>query len=110
MMKKFFEGLAGGISQFVNDVKKPFLPSYQVVFRMYQVIPGREVEQNEQKFDFEKGASAEANAYFQKVVTRTQELNMVPSEVILKKGRRTMTRKTFGPVDDVVNYLNVKAS
>jgi hypothetical protein len=99
MMKKFFEGLV-----------KPFLPKYQVVFRMYHVIPGQEVERNEQKFDFEKGAGEEAQTYFQKVVEKTESMRMVPAEVLLKKRGRVISRRTFGPIDDVTTHLNVKAS
>ena len=77
---------------------------------MYQVIPGRPVEKNEQVFKFDKGEKEEAEAYFQKVVAQTAEMKLVPSEILLLKGRRKVARKTFGPVDDVNSYLNVKAS
>lgn len=96
---------------FYNNLIKPFLPVYEVVFVMYQVIPGKEVQRKEHRFGFEKGAEQEAKAYFNKVLKSTTDFKMVPSEVLLKKGNVVINRQVFGPVDLVhQQFITQKAS
>ncbi|GAA4841394.1 hypothetical protein [Algivirga pacifica] len=85
----------------INFIKKLFSSRYEVVFRMYEVIPGRPVKANEKKFKFEKGADIEAKAFYDKVLASLMENKLSPSEVVLLKGRKAIQSKEFGPVAEL---------
>ncbi|MEH0155486.1 hypothetical protein V6R21_15170 [Limibacter armeniacum] len=86
-MKKFFRRLFGS--------------RYEVVFRMYHVIPGMPVKPTEKRFSFEKGEKEEAEDFFSKVVTSTNEHRVAPSEVVLFKAGKAFRTETFGPVEEI---------
>lgn len=109
-MKKAWKRFA----RFSNDsldsaVKKPlkkfvtsFKPSYSVIFTMYHVIPGSPVQRKATRHDFGKGEFQEAKTFYEKVVNKTHEVKLAPTEVHLVKGKKKVVqRKHFGPVKEV---------
>lgn len=88
----------------LNKVIKPFLPRYEVVCTTYQVIPGLPVSKNESRHPFEKGASKEAREFFGKVISSEFTRNMAPVEVHLKRGRFTVEKRQFGPVQELKQF------
>ncbi|MTI33460.1 hypothetical protein [Xanthovirga aplysinae] len=91
-----------------RNLVKPFLPRYEVVFRLYQIIPGEDVKFKNHRFGFGKGEREQAEAYFSKVVKSTHEFNLNPSEVMLVKGRKKIKSRKFGPVEMLNQKLNLK--
>lgn len=82
----------------------PFLPTYEVVCTTYQIIPGLPVSKNESRHPFEKGASKEAREFYGKVISSEFTRNMAPVEVYLKRGRFTIQKRQFGPVNDIKQF------
>lgn len=113
-MKKIFRvvpAIAGKISQakqqFHKQIVVPFLPSYKVVFVMYGVVPGQPVSKKESVYNFEKGASKEAETFYQKMVETTNMYKVMPSEIYLKKRNRVIRNQHFGPVEEVRSWKHV---
>jgi len=79
----------------------PFLPKYDVVFIMYSVIPGKPVDKIETIYNFEKGESAKANEFYQKMLDSTQSFNILPSEVIMKRKDKIVKNTQFGPINEI---------
>jgi hypothetical protein len=92
------------VKKFFRAIIVPFLPTYEVTFTMYHVIPGMPVKKNDMTHNFSKGASAEAEAFFNKVVAKTMENKVAPTEVKLKRGRKVIKYKQFGPINDIRKY------
>lgn len=97
--------IAGSISQAKQQLHKqvivPFLPTYEVGFVMYGVVPGQPVSKKESVYNFEKGASKEADAFYQKMVASTTMYKVMPSEIYLKKRNKIVRNQHFGPVETV---------
>ncbi len=83
----------------------PFLPSYQVTFAMYHVVPGQAVDRKESKFDFERGAVQEAQIFYNKVVNSTSSHGIVPAELQLKRRKKVIQTHYFGPVREIQGML-----
>lgn len=82
----------------------PFLPTYEVTFTLYQVIPGAPIKKNDSRHNFEKGESKKAIEFYNKVVNTTMENRLAPTEVKLKRGRKVIQTKQFGPINDIKQY------
>lgn len=97
--------VTGTISQAKQQLHKqvvvPFLPTYEVGFIMYGVVPGQPVNKKESVYPFEKGASKEAEAFYQKMVASTNKYKVMPSEIYLKKRNKIVRNQHFGPVETV---------
>lgn len=97
--------IAGAISQTKQQLHKqvvvPFLPTYEVGFIMYGVVPGQPVDKKESVYNFEKGASKEAEAFYHKMVESTTMYKVMPSEIYLKKRNKIVRTQHFGPVAEV---------
>jgi hypothetical protein len=111
-MKKIYRNLISPVNSIQRDVKKlsyslvkPFLPSYEVVFTMYHVIPGQAVNRQESKFDFEKGAMSEAQAFYHQVINSTDSHRIVPAEVQLKRRKKVIKNHYFGPVQEIQKLM-----
>lgn len=87
-----------------KKVITPFLPRYEVVCTTYQIIPGLPVSKNESRHPFGKGASKEAKEFYGKVISSEFTRNMAPVEVHLKRGRFTVEKKQFGPVNELKQF------
>ena len=87
-----------------KKVIKMFKPVYSVTFTMYHVIPGMPVQENVSLHSFERGASNEAEAFYNKVVSMTVENKIAPTEVKLKKGKKVIKSKQFGPIEDIKKF------
>ena len=85
----------------------PFLPSYKVVFSMYQVIPGLPVSKHDSIHKFDKGTGKSAKAFYKNVITSTREQKIIPSEVNLIRRRKVIATEKFGPVEEIKKF-NVK--
>ena len=85
----------------------PFLPSYKVVFSMYQVIPGIPVNKQDSIHNFAKGTGKNAKAFYYDVVKSTREKKIIPSEVNLIRRRKVIASAKFGPIDDIKKF-NIK--
>lgn len=96
--------------QLLNKVVKPFLPTYEVTCINYQIIPGQPVNKNQLKHTFEKGASEEAKAFYQRVVTADITKNMAPVEVHLKRRGRVIEKMHYGPVEELKKYKMVSVN
>jgi hypothetical protein len=92
------------MKKLIKKVVKPFLPTYEVTCTNYQLIPGLPVNKNESKHRFEKGASDEAIAFFDRVVSADITKNMAPVEVHLKRRGRVIKKAQFGPVEEMKKY------
>lgn len=112
-----FQGLLAGIASIPASVqrsltaaqhatatfmRKTFGPRYEVSFVMYQVIPGVPVKPAKKKFSFERGAKQEAEDFYAKVISSTEEHRVMPSEVQLKRNGKVVASKVFGPVGQIV--------
>lgn len=113
-MKKVFNivpAIAGKISQAKQQLHKqivvPFLPSYKVVFVMYGVVPGQPVSKKESVYNFDKGASKEAESFYKKMVETTNMYKVMPSEIYLKKRNKVVKTQNFGPVEEVRSWPHV---
>lgn len=111
-MKKIYRNLISPVQAIQRDVKKlsyglvkPFLPSYEVVFTMYQVVPGQAVNQEVSRFDFERGAVKEAQAFYHKVVHSTDSHRIVPAQVQLKRRKKVIQNHSFGPVQEIQKLM-----
>lgn len=90
---------------------RSFQPHYKVNAITYFVVPGVPVNRNENVVEFGKGEKAEAKAFFDKVVKRTQDLRFGPVEIHLIKGNKSVIeKKTFGPVDSLHDNKQIKAN
>ena len=114
-MKKIYRNLINPVQAIQRDVKKlsyslvkPFLPSYEVVFTMYQVVPGQAVNQEVSRFDFEQGAVKEAQAFYHQVVNSTNSHRIVPAEVQLKRRKKVIQNHSFGPVKEIQNLMKAR--
>jgi hypothetical protein len=92
------------VKKIFKAIIHPFLPSYEVTFTMYHVIPGAPVKRNDMTHNFAKGASTEAETFFNKVVSKTMENKMAPTEVKLKRGKKVIKYKQFGPINEIRKY------
>jgi hypothetical protein len=90
-----------------KKVIKPFLPTYEVTCTNYQLIPGHPVNKNQSNHRFEKGASREALAFYERVVSADITKNMAPVEVQLKKRGRVIQKTHFGPIQELQKYKMV---
>lgn len=90
-----------------TKVLKNFLPKYEVVCTNYQLIPGLPVNRNESRHTFEKGAAAEALAFYDKVISSDFTITMAPVEIQLKKRGRTIQTVQYGPVEKMKMYKMV---
>lgn len=113
-MKKVFNivpAIAGKILQAKKQLHKqivvPFLPSYSVVFVMYGVVPGQPVSKKETEYNFDKGASKEAENFYQKMIETTNMYKVMPSEIYLKKRNKVIRTQHFGPVEEVRTWQQV---
>lgn len=79
----------------------PFLPSYKVIFSLYQVIPGFPVNRSESVHVFEKGHGAKAKKFYNDVVQTTKEKKIVPSEAVLIRRKKVVAIQRFGPVGEI---------
>jgi hypothetical protein len=98
-----------------TKVIKPFLPKYEVICTNYQLIPGYPVNKNQMRHTFEKGASAEALAFYgkviaSKVIASDITKTMAPVEVHLKKRGRVIQRVQIGPVEELKKYKTVSVN
>src|SRR5690606_2819254 len=107
-MKKIFNigpAIVGSISRAKKNLHRqivvPFLPSYEVIFVMYGVVPGQPVTKNESVYNFEKGAFKEAESFFHKMVDSTNSYKVMPSEIFMKKRNKIVKTQHFGPVTEV---------
>lgn len=82
----------------------PFLPTYEVTFTMYHVIPGFPVKKNDSNHRFGKGESDAAMTFFNKVVNSTIENRIAPTEILLRKGKRVIKYRQFGPISDIKKF------
>ena len=71
-----------------NKFVATFKPRYTVIFTMYHVIPGLPVKRNATRHEFGKGAYNEAKSFYEKVVSKTLEVKLAPTEIILLKGKK----------------------
>ncbi|MDQ3392633.1 MAG: hypothetical protein M3512_00725 [Bacteroidota bacterium] len=79
----------------------PFLPTYDVVFIMYSVIPGKPLDITETIYNFEKGESEKANDFYQKMLHSTENFKMMPSEVVMRKKNKVVKATQFGPIKEI---------
>jgi hypothetical protein len=111
-MKKIYRSLANPLQSFRRDAEKfsrslitPFLPSYEVTFTMYHVVPGQAIDRKESKFDFERGAVQEAQTFYNKVVNSTSSHGIVPAELQLKRRKKVIQKHYFGPVREIQSLM-----
>jgi hypothetical protein len=95
------------MKKLIKKVIKPFLPTYEVTCTNYQIIPGHPVNRNQSNHRFEKGASHEAIAFYDRVVSADITKNMAPVEVHLKKRGRVIKKAQYGPVEELKKYKMV---
>jgi hypothetical protein len=95
------------MKKLIRKVIKPFLPTYEVTCTNYQIIPGHPVNRNQSNHRFEKGASHEAIAFYDRVVSADITKNMAPVEVHLKKRGRVIKKAQYGPVEELKKYKMV---
>lgn len=95
------------MKKLIKKVIKPFLPTYEVTCTNYQLIPGLPVNKNQSNHKFEKGASREAMAFFERVATADITRSMAPVEVQLKKRGRVIKKTHYGPVEEMKRYKMV---
>jgi hypothetical protein len=95
------------MKKFISKIIRPFLPTYEVTCTNYQLIPGFPVNKNQSNHRFEKGASAEAIAFYHRVVSADITKNMAPVEVHLKKRGRVIEKTHYGPVEELKKYKMV---
>src|SRR4051812_36445229 len=107
-MKKIYRSLATPFQAFRRDAEKlsrtlitPFLPSYEVSFTMYHVVPGQAIVRKESKFSFERGPDQEAHTFYNKVVNSTNSHGIVPAELQLKRRKKVIQKHYFGPVREI---------
>ena len=93
---------------FLSSIFKIFAPSYKVVCKIYNVIPGQTITSSDNIENFDKGEDTAANNFFQKVVEQTKVNKIVPSEVQLYKGKKIIKSFKLGPVDKIKNLKLVK--
>jgi len=79
----------------------PFMPSYKVVFSIYQVIPGLPINRSDSVHEFEKGKGKHAIKFYNDVVNTTREKKIVPSEAVLIKRKKVVAVQQFGPVSEI---------
>ncbi len=79
----------------------PFLPTYEVVFIMYSVIPGKPLDKFETVYNFEKGENEKANDFYQKMLLSTENYKMMPSEVVMKRKKKIVKTTQFGPIKEI---------
>lgn len=115
-MKKIFNigpAIAGSIARakqsFHRQMVVPFLPSYEVGFVMYGVVPGQPVTKNEKVYNFAKGATKEAEDFFHKMVESTTTYKVMPSEIYLKRRNKVVRTQAFGPVEEVRSWNSTAA-
>ncbi len=85
------------------DFINSFKPTYAVVVNLYHVIPNfPEVQKFSDRQDFGKGEYVKAKMYYDRVVRKNLEVNVMPADITLIKGKKTvMETRNFGPVDTV---------
>jgi hypothetical protein len=83
----------------------PFLPSYKVVFSLYNFIPGIPVNKNDSIHAFGKGKGNEAKRFFEQVVNKTAQNRIIPAEVQLIKRKKVVANRQFGPVNDIKIFM-----
>jgi hypothetical protein len=105
LTKKVSEGLSKVKKDMHKTIVVPFLPSYEVAFTMYNVVPGRPVDTNHQVFKFEKGAELEAHEFYNKLISSTQGYKIMPSEISMKKRKKVVKTVAFGPVQDIKSLM-----
>ncbi len=82
-----------------------FKPKYTVIFTMYHVIPGLPVKRKATRHEFGTGAYDEARTLYEKVVRKTLEVKLAPSEIILIKGKKKILHgRHFGPVKELRQF------
>ena len=106
-MKKLIRSVVKLKKAITFTVIKPFLPTYEVTCTNYHLIPGFPVNKNQSNHRFEKGASEEAKAFYQRVISADITKNMAPVEVHLKKRGRVIQKTHFGPVEELKKYKMV---
>ena len=107
-MKRMFNivpAITGTIAKAKNQFHKqmviPFLPSYEVGFVMYGVVPGQPITKNESVYNFQKGAHKEAETFYRKMIDSTNSYKIMPSEIYLKKRNKIVKTQHFGPVEEL---------
>lgn len=93
--------LTAALSALKQSIIKPFLPRYEIVFSMYHVIPGRPIHQNDSVYPFDKGEALKAEDMFRKILIKNRDMKMVPSSVVMKKGKKIVKAEYFGPVQEI---------
>jgi hypothetical protein len=79
----------------------PFLPTYDVVFIMYNLVPGKPLDKCETIYNFEKGESQKAQEFYDIMLQSTANFKMMPSEVVLKRKNKVIKTTQFGPVKEI---------
>lgn len=97
-------GTYQAIASVCKKVINSFKPVYRVTFTMYHVIPGMPVQENVTVHAFARGASKEAKDFYYKVVEMTMKNKIAPTVVMLKKGKKTVQTKQFGPIEDIKKF------
>ncbi|MCC9166416.1 hypothetical protein [Pontibacter harenae] len=95
------------MKRILKKVIKPFLPKYEVVCTNYYLIPGQPVNKNQSTHAFERGAAAEAKAFYGKVISSEFTKNMAPVEVQLRKiylKKTTIEQAEFGPIHELKKF------
>lgn len=105
-MKKIIRNITSVPQFFHRNFVTPFLPSYDVVFIMYSVIPGRPLEKYETVYNFEKGETVKAEDFYNKMLVSTEEFKMMPSEVVMRKKNKVVKTQQFGPVKEILSVIN----
>lgn len=98
------------VKQLYMALVVPFLPSYKVIFSLYQVIPGLPINKNDSIHSFDKGTGKKAVRFYNDVVKSTAANGIVPAEVKLIKRKKTVAIKSFGPVAEIKKFSYSKAS
>lgn len=108
LMNKIINAIVACGNAIVNGFRfffvVPFLPSYKVVFSMYQVIPGFPVNRSDSVHSFKKGNSQKAIKFYNDVVRSTESKKIVPSEVVLLKRKKVVATAQFGPINEIKKF------
>ena len=88
---------------FLSSILNLFSPSYKVVCKLYQVVPGQPIKSLNKVESFEKGQEKEAKDFFNKVVEQSKTSKLLPSEIQLVKGKKVVKSIKLGPVDEIKN-------
>lgn len=112
-MKKIIRNITS-VPQFIGNsiiaagksLYTPFLPTYDVVFIMYSLVPGKPLDKNETIYNFPKGEGKLAEDFYTKMLHSTATYKMMPSEVVLKRKNKVVKATQFGPVKEIQDLTN----